>query len=214
VIADGTLEAMKWLALVLMLLDHINKFLFQERLPGIFEAARCVMPIFGFVLACKLSRPGTTPAAYRRTMLRLLAFGVLATPMVVAMEGGWPVNILFTLLLAVAMMALLNHGGRRYTAAAVVLFVIEGFFVEYWWFGVLVCLSAWAYCRRPSRTRLLLWIGAILSLGLINGNLWALMALPIIFAAPYLSLRIPRMQYVFYAFYPAHLAVIWMIWRA
>jgi hypothetical protein len=42
---------------------------------------------------------------------------------------------------------------------------------------------AWAYCRRPSCLRLALWIGALASLYVINRNLWALAALPLIFAA-------------------------------
>jgi len=40
VVADGTLEALKWLGLVLMTLDHVNKFLLAEKLPVIFEAGR------------------------------------------------------------------------------------------------------------------------------------------------------------------------------
>jgi hypothetical protein len=39
VIADGTLEALRWLALVLMTGDHANKYLFNGTLPWLFNAA-------------------------------------------------------------------------------------------------------------------------------------------------------------------------------
>ena len=52
-IADGTLEALKWVAAALMVLDHLNKFLYLGKLPVLFEIGRVVMPIFGFVLAYK-----------------------------------------------------------------------------------------------------------------------------------------------------------------
>lgn len=212
-VEDGTLEGLKWLALVLMLLDHTNKFLFTEQLPVVFEAARVTMPLFGFVLAYNLSRPGTAGAAYLRTMKRLLVFGVLASPMFIAMVGWWPMNIMFTLLLSVALMYLLDRGGAWHTAGAAFLFVLAGAVVEFWWPAVLVCVMAWAYCRQPTAARLVVWILATAALGLVNRNLWALAVFPIIFAAPHLRLVVPRRQYAFYAFYPLHLAVLWISQR-
>src|SRR3989442_8113880 len=89
-IADGTLEALKWLGLVLMTADHVNKFLFNERLPIVFEMARLVMPLFGFVLAYNVARPDArATGAYARTAGRLAVFGVAATPSFIVMVGWW-----------------------------------------------------------------------------------------------------------------------------
>src|SRR5471032_1823847 len=55
--AEGSLEAIKWAALILMVFDHTNKYLYAERLPVVFQLGRIVMPIFGFVLAYNLARP-------------------------------------------------------------------------------------------------------------------------------------------------------------
>lgn len=209
-VADGTLEALKWAALALMALDHANKFLFHQQLPGVFEVGRIVMPLFGFVLGYNLARPGTTAEAYRRTMRRLALFGLLASPMFVALVGWWPLNILFTLLVSVAVMRLIDRGGAWRVTLAVVLFVVGGAFVEFWWPAVLACVAAWGYCRRPSAARLALWVLAVAALGLVNRNLWALVAFPIIFTAGAVRLRVPRWKYAFYAFYPAHLAALWL----
>ena len=56
---------------------------------------------------------------------------------------------------------------------------------------------------------LALWIGALASLYVINRNLWALAALPLIFAASQVKINVPRGRLGFYVYYPAHLAVLW-----
>ncbi len=72
VIANGTIEALKWVALLLMTADHVNKYLFNETLPFLFEAGRIAMPLFVFVLAYNLARPSVSESgAYQRTMIRL-----------------------------------------------------------------------------------------------------------------------------------------------
>jgi len=217
VITDGALEALKWLGLVLMTLDHVNKFLFAQRLPLIFEAGRVVMPLFGFVLAYNLARPGVmTSGAQVRTMKRLALYGCLATPLFVVMVGWWPLNILFTLLLSAGTIHLLERGGAVKVTTAALLFVVAGAAVEFWWFAVLYCVSAWAYCRHATIGRLIFWIAATSALAVVNGNHWAMVALPLIMLASHLRLQMPRCRRLFYLYYPAHLAallVIQRIWR-
>ena len=58
VLGDGTVEALKWLGLLFMTGDHVNKYLFAQKLPCLFELGRLAMPIFGFVLAYNLARSG------------------------------------------------------------------------------------------------------------------------------------------------------------
>ena len=211
-VADGTLEALKWFALVLMVLDHVNKFLYAEQLPVLFELGRLVMPIFGFVLVYNLTRPGAMEkGVHVRMMKRLAIFGAAATPMFVVLVGWWPLNILFMLLLVVAIVFLIERGGRTRIAGAIALFVIGGAFVEFWWPAIASCLAAWAYCRQPSTKRLIVWALATASLAVINENLWALVALPIVLTAAQFTLNVPRTRWVFYAAYPLHLAVLLLI---
>lgn len=211
VLSDGAVEGLKWLALSLMLVDHVNKFLFKGTLPAAFEIGRLVVPLFGFVLAYNLARPSTSQDTYLRTARRLAAFGLLASPMYGAMVEWWSFNIMFTLLVAVIAMWLLNRGGWRDQLAAAAVVAVGGAFVEFWWPAVLSCLAAWAFCKKPSLNRLALWTIAVASLGLVNHNLWALAALPVIFLAQPIKIRIPRLKWLFYATYPAHLAVLFVL---
>jgi TraX protein len=218
VLSSGSLEALKWLALLLMTLDHVNKYLLQASVPELFAAGRLALPLFGFVLGCNLARPGALASgAYARTTRRLAVFGGIATLPFIALGGlgwgWWPLNIMATLLVATVCAWLIDVGGTTRLVAAATLFVVGGALVEFWWPGVAACVLAWAYCRRPSWLMLALWIGALVSLYLVNRNLWALAALPLIFAARHIELMVPRSRLGFYLYYPVHLAVIWGVAR-
>ena len=140
----------------------------------------------------------------------MLVFGALATPMFVALVGWWPLNILFMLLLSTGIIWLIERGGPMHTALAVLSFALAGAVVEFWWFGVLTCLGAWAYCRRPTIGRFALWALSLGSLWLVNRNFAALASLPLLLAATHIDLPVARHRWLFYTFYPAHLAAVWL----
>ena len=52
---------------------------------------------------------------------------------------------------------------------------------------------------------------ACAALWFINRNLWALAALPVLFLASRVDVRVPRLRWAFYAYYPLHLAALWLI---
>lgn len=227
-VADGTLEALKWLALVLMTLDHINKYLLHGAVPTLFAMGRLALPLFAFVLSYNLARPRAIENAgvvYPRVLKRLAGTAVVACGPFMALgglaAGWWPLNILATFAVAVVAMQFLLSGKRGGVAAAVAWVVMGGAFVEYWWPAIAICLAGWYYCRRPSWQSLLAWLLATLALSLngwafgampiVNGSLWALTALPLIFAAAHIDLQVPRRRWAFYVYYPAHLAAIWML---
>jgi hypothetical protein len=214
--ADGSLEAIKWAALVLMVFDHVNKYLYAEKLPVIFQLGRIVMPMFGFVLAYNLARPDALArGVHGRMMYRLTLMGLAASPMCIILNGmfatasvWWPLNISFMLLLVVSLTYFIDRGGAKCYALATALFILGGAFVEYLWMGVLCCLGAWLFCREASPSRLLLWFLGTLSLTVVNGNAWGLVAIPIVLMAGRVALRLPRQTWVFYGFYPAHLLLL------
>jgi hypothetical protein len=218
-LSDGTLEALKWLGLTLMTGDHINKYLFNATLPGLFEAGRLCLPIFVFVLAYNLARPGALArGVYARTMKRLMMSGAFASPPFIALNlnhlHDWPfgpLNVLFTLLVITVTAYLVEKGGIVNRVAAFVVFLLGGWWVEYWWLAVVLGLANWMHCKQPS------WLTAVFtllfcaSLWLINRNLWAMAVLPLIMIATHIDLSVPRLRRVFYFYYPLHLAMLWLI---
>lgn len=212
VLTDGAVEALKWLALALMVLDHTNKFLYAGKLVGAYEAGRLVMPLFGFIFAYNLAR---SSAAVGRTSQRLFWFGLAAAPMFYVLVGIWPLNILFTLLVSAGVIALVQRGGRLNMLAASALFLLGGAVVEFWWPAVALVVASWLYCRRPRISAALCMLGALVVLNLVNKNWWAFAAVPMLLLASAFPLQVslPRMKWLFYFFYPVHLAVILLVQR-
>ena len=208
-INDGSIESVKWLALILMTADHINHFLLKMQVPVMYEIGRLAMPIFGFVLAFNLARPGAFERGiHLRTMKRLLIFGLLATPFYGVLHKWLPLNILFTLLLVTYLIYIAEKDGKDSRLLFILMFCIAGFFVEYAWFGVAYCLAAWWFCKSPNLERGLLLLAITVSLWVTNLNFWACAALPLIYLASFSNIRIPRLRFVFYAYYPIHLALL------
>jgi len=213
-ISDGSLEALKWVGLVLMTGDHVNKYLLQEASPTLYALGRMVMPLFGFVLMAHLARPGAFQAGmHLRVMRRLAVFALLATPAFVRLVGWWPLNILVTLWLATLIVWLLERGGAVARAAALIAILMGGALVEFWWPALLCCFAAWGFARRPDGVRMLLWVLATASLAIVNSNFAALAALPLILGARHVDIPLRRCRWVFYAYYPAHLSLIAMVLR-
>lgn len=125
----------------------------------------------------------------------------------------WPLNIMFMLLVTTGVMYLVERGGALRFGLAGLLFVVGGAFVEFWWPAIVIGLAAWRYVKRPSWSAVIVWTLATASLYVVNRNMWALASLPLIFLAMQFDMRMPRLRHVFYAYYPLHLLVIWLIQR-
>lgn len=212
-ITDGTIEALKWLGLALMTLDHVNKYLWHDSQAWAFAAGRLTMPLFGFVLAYNLARPGSLASGlHSRVAVRIAAWGLVASAPFLALgglvQGWWPLNIMFMLLAATVLVYLAERGGLARIAMAVAVFLVAGAFVEFFWYGLAFVVLSWAYCRTRAAWSLVGMVLAAFSLVMVNGNLWAMLVLPLLLAAPRLGLLVPRVRHLFYVYYPLHLAVL------
>lgn len=202
-LTSGGREVLKWLALVLMTGDHANKVL-QLDMPFLTDMSRVVFPIFAVVFACNLRLEDRGGSAWHSAW-RTLAVALMAQPLHAWAFGyALPVNVLFTLA-AGAFVLLLWRDGMR--AASVVLFVFAGLCVDYSWYGLAVIVTAALAMRRDDPW---FWpVGlAVASLFMINGNWYALGALPLIAIVGQVDLSVPRWRWTFLAYYVLHLAVL------
>ena len=80
-ISNDSLELLKWIALVLMTGDHVNKFLLSSSNVVLFSLGRTVLPIFIFVLAYNMARDRMMlKGGYISSIRRMILFGILASP--------------------------------------------------------------------------------------------------------------------------------------
>jgi hypothetical protein len=199
-----------------MTCDHVNKYLFNGTKEWLFDGGRIAMPLFVFVLSYNLARPGAMArGAYHRTVWRLLVFGGLTMPVFVALgglvAGWWPLNIMFTLAAIAGLLMLLERRTLAGQVCAAGVFLATGAMVEFWWSPLALGLAVWLYCRRPSWMAIALAAAALGGIWYVNGNPWALAAVPIVVGASGVNLNVPRLRWVFYCYYPAHLGVLWLI---
>ncbi len=221
---SGTVEALKWFALVLMTGDHVNKHLIKPYVPELLWAGRLAMPIFMVVLAYNLSRHGAFESGiYSRTFRRLAVFGVIASVPYIALSERQPVwlplNILFTLLATAATIYYIERAKRSVDdigrhanwMLAIGTFVVIGALVEYRWPALIFGVAAWRYFSHPSWFALAATIVAWISLQVINLNHWALAAIPLLYLASRIDVPVPRWRWAFYVYYPLHLFLIWLV---
>ncbi|TKB94667.1 MAG: conjugal transfer protein TraX [Nitrospira sp.] len=215
-LSDGSVEAMKWLGLILMTADHAQKYGLIA-VPGVYEAGRMAFPLFGIVLAYNLARVQSHDrAVYVRVLTRLLAYGVIASIPFVALGGlgfgWWPLNCMFTLAVAVCIMYVIESRRPFWKTKAATVFLLGGAMVEFWWPGVALCVGAWLYIKQPTWGGLLLWLAGTAGLTVINGNGWACASFVVLAGMAYcVTIKIPRASRFFYLYYLAHLSIILLL---
>lgn len=212
-------ELLKWIAVATMTLDHANRSLWPYQ-GWAFAVGRLALPLFVFLLAFNTTVRMVSPHRY---VLPLLVFGVLSQPSVfVFFERGWlPLNILFTLLLGVTFLAVARVLRQRLPkllawSVALVIWAGLGMFVEYGPMGVFLVPATQSLLTRFTLPNAALVVGLLLAANffapasfvplLVPLFVWGVTRMPVA--------RLWRSRWVFYAFYPLHLALLWLLGRA
>lgn len=200
-----SVECIKWLALACMVVDHIAT-IFYGGVPVMNAIGRIAMPAFAIALAFNLARPGARAnGVFGRVVMRLVLVGSIALPFHVAAfdSGLFNLNILFTFAAAVGVVWLLE---TRQPAWALLVFLVAGRVVEYWWPGLAVLVAAYYFFKRPGYVTSAGIIAAVASLAIVNGTHWALLVFPVLACVTAIRVELPRNSRAFYVFYPGHLA--------
>lgn len=213
----------KLIAILSMTLDHVGAAFFPQ-MPAFRWIGRMAFPLFCYCLTVGM----LYTRDIRRYLLRLTAFALISQPFWILAfnaQDFWGnlfnLNIYFTL--AVSLAAAWGAKEKRWGifAAGVLLLNVVNF--DYAMTG-LVLILIFYYCRNKP------WLGALLYallyLPALNGymedplalkigghavgfEIFALLALPLICARTRVNPKLPK--WFFYAYYPAHLLVIYLL---
>lgn len=199
----------KWLALLAMVIDHAGKTVLQEWEPIMSAVGRLALPMFAVILAANIAAADSRgdAKAWWRTACRLLLYGMLAQPIYAALFAGdkFCLNILLTFAFGIL---LSRCGPWRYG-----LILGLGPLFEGAWFGLLIVSDGILLFRavrekHPDLEHGFMFLFGVAGVCFINHNLYALAAFPLLLLTRDLKFRMPRMQHLFYLFYPLHLALL------
>lgn len=213
------LEAIKWVAFALMVLDHVARYAIEGLGPVPWLLGRLVFPLFAIALGAGMARRKDLADM----LLRLVVWGAVAqAAMLFAYPGARQLNVLFTFGAGVAIAALIQKfgsaEGRRPFAIMLSLLGLLGAVLtacasEYGPVGAALVASAiWAGRRHdgggahwPSALTL---TACVILLTPINGTAMAVLALPVAWAALRWPVELPRVRRLFYVGYAAQWAAV------
>lgn len=200
--SDGNIEALKWIAFVLMIGDHVNTFVLGGSEKWLSAAGRIVLPLFVIAIGLALSYSWCPAESMRLAASRMLLVGAMATPLYSGLRGELlPLNIMFSL--ALVLLVLSFYLDRRYILA--ILCVPLTAYVDYLNLPLILLIGAWMLIAHRTLANFLIFIVAIALLWLANTNFYALLAIPVVWLVLRLNLQMPRVRYIFYWLYPLHL---------
>jgi len=211
-------SGLKIIAVVTMAVDHIGFLFFPDEILWRI-VGRISFPLFAFLIA----------EGYRHTRDReayAFRLGILAlvsqVPFMLMLDAAGiepaALNIFFTLLAGLISIALIDRlpAAQAVPCVLVLMVAAELLGFDYGAYGVLMILASSLFIRRRG-------LGAAVLAGLsivravffgfvsLSLQLFAPLALPFLFAYDGTKGRaLPRS--LFYAFYPAHMLILWLIW--
>lgn len=202
-VSDAGLLLVKVVAFVVMILDHVDSFVYGGALGIHATIGRAVFPAFAAVLGINLARMNVD--GMNRLSARLLLAGAVAgVPWTVLQGTLLPLNVLWSLGAAVVMVTFLRLGSKL---GAFLVWVPAGLFLDYQWLGLAAVVAAWWTASRSIPH----WpfLAAALLVIPFNGSWWSLAVLPLALAAALLPAGpAPRWKWLFYVGYPLHLALL------
>jgi hypothetical protein len=217
--ASRGVEAVKWIAFALMVLDHVTIFVTPERPAWAYLLGRLVFPLFAMSLAYGLRTAGEV--AVQHCAKRLLLWALVAQIPFSLLIPGLVLNVLFTFWAAVFLYASFRWNRWNVSRAILcALAVLISGVVEFGTVGVLFVVCAIAHARAQatpqadeespnwaSRGWLAgFWVTLTL-LHAINGVPVAMLA-PLAFWAIVKWIEVPRWRHAFYWLYPAQFAAV------
>jgi hypothetical protein len=213
-LTSGQLEALKWVALITMVVDHYG-FLFAH--PEFRLLGRWAFPIFALLIGYHAIFHSSDRKAYIK---RLLILGLVSQPLSIWVLGVTQLNILFTLAIGLQLSSTLpasfnpSPTRTRNLIASIALLLVAPF-TDYGPLGVFLVTLAALPILHVNPLRLIIISTLVAALSNAPSLPFCLATLTWVIPLEYISrwsINIPRgPKYLFYLFYPAHLLLLQLL---
>lgn len=211
----------KLIAMLTMLIDHIGAILFPNQI--IFRIiGRIALPLFAYQLGVGYDNTKNV----RKYILRLLVFGICIQLLYLISIHYFGINaranylnIFFTLSLGLMAIYFYDNGRLIYlfiTLIVPMIFQYFGFTIDYGTYGIALILIMYIQKNRIDYMTVAVAVLSLLYSYIIQGGYYTQMycLAAIIFIIKPLNLKLHMPKYVFYLFYPVHLAILYIIAEA
>ena len=215
---SGTIEFIKWIAIIAMTVDHIGLILFPD-VTVLRMIGRVALPLFGFLLIHNYLFFTTDKKKY---IVRLWVFAAISQPFFYYIVSP-ALNIFVLLALALSSIYLIEStkgAGSNRAIESMTGFVIVSlalalsFFINYGVFGFALLMFMYLSFTK-SEYAFFVFLSIVLmnfSLTHVSYVFCGFLFYPIIYFSSQLDLKIKRIKPLFfYAFYPAHLLSIGVV---
>lgn len=200
-------NVLKLIALLTMVIDHVGAVLYPNIIV-LRMIGRISFPIFAYLLA--LGYKSTHDA--KKYLKRLLLFGLLSEiPYILAFNSD-NLNIFFTL--ALGLMAIMFFEKKENLYVIIVFCFAVFAHVDYGIYGVFVIFFMYVYAYYSKMIGTILFILATFVYSYFNVlQIFAILSIPLIGLLENIpkDIDIKKYKYVFYAFYPLHLVLLYLI---
>lgn len=200
-------NVLKLIALLTMVIDHVGAVLYPNIIV-LRMIGRISFPIFAYLLA--LGYKSTHDA--KKYLKRLLLFGLLSEiPYILAFNSD-NLNIFFTL--ALGLMAIMFFEKKENLYVIIVFCFAVFAHVDYGIYGVFVIFFMYVYVYYSKMIGTILFILATFVYSYFNVlQIFAILSIPLIGLLENIpkDIDIKKYKYVFYAFYPLHLVLLYLI---
>ncbi len=217
-LSSGQIEILKILAILFMVIDHVNRIIYDGEQLWMLAVGRMAFPLFCFIAAYHYEKPLRN---FRKYVISLLVFGAISQPIYAWALNPNQLNIFFTLAAGLMAIWFYDNHQRFFSnlnkpqriagwAGVTVLWLLIGFTVDYHQAGILLipCIVLWLRYQ----TDLILFcvlLATLVANYLMFYSIVGLLAYGLIFVVALMPLPIPRLpRYFYYAFYPGHLLLL------
>lgn len=213
----------KIIACITMVLDHIKYAIPETECVLTTYFGRLAFPLFAFLLVEGYSHTSDLKKYYKRLCIFALISQV-PFMMFRTLVGDWKLlNIMFTLLLGLIAITILDKVKRKWISIPVALtLIVLGKFikVDYGWFGVATVVIL--YLCRNKKIILPYEFGALVALYYYTMLKWRILEAEYFFSAIFAWISVllmamyngkqgRKMKYFFYWFYPVHMIIIYLV---
>jgi hypothetical protein len=199
-IGSGTIETLKWLALILMVGEHWMRHVVGSLPPWVYACGRLVFPLFVFSLALGLR---SLPLHKLRSVtLRMFAWAIVAQATLQFVDAPErQLNVLFTFAFGLAIVfgfeSLRSPFVQALGLGAV---AVAAIWCEFGPVGVAFVAATIVFARAadPPAAAWVVVAGLLAALAVPNGNHWAIAAVPVAWLVWRFGIRMPRIRGAFY----------------